>query len=1574
MQRSIRFTILCITLILVAAMTGKTAFAAQTPGAMDTKLNSSLRFLRDLRQQTAAVKEKLPAAERAVIEQDFVVTSVKYNHVLTGSEITELERLGLSFYRFGGEIARTGTIYPVRIPWPMLETTAGRPEVLRIESSWNPMIRSPLNVSRHEIGADVTWNYTDPSSNQLTGTGMRIADFDTGIDVFHPSFFFPDGDTLDWIDDDLSGTFTPGSDYVDLNDNGTAEAGELLDYVDGWIYDPAGVFGPGTPSNNGNGYQAYWDWLYNDANGNGSRDFGTGAGYTESDPTFGELYFITLDENGNGRLDTGERLVALGTSKVVSTMNSGEVERQRGIDIIDSDEDTNGHGTAVSGILAGGVTGRHLFNGIAPDAELLMGYRFSGVSTSVLIPWARSWGADVMLHEYASWTWHYLDGSSLEEQLITTENATIIQVNAAGNLNAKDKVALLDVPGSSSRVLGLTVPASYGGSSILRYYTTILWRTNQSDLAFQLETPQGGMTWLTGGVIYVDGYYTWSDVSTSTKGTAKLDLYVANGSNPSVYGGWLLTIHNSTGSSIEVTGTISDHLSSWSGGATFSNYTTEQRTVTWPATADSSFVTASYSTRGWESYSGPGGGSIDPGEISSFSGRGARIDGHQVLDIASPGNYDVYSTLTHQGGSSYPLGSYDIFGGTSAAAPHTAGAAALVQQAFPAASMAQVAYRMTSTAATDAYTGFVYNNTWGWGKLRILAATTGIDASITVDSPNGGEVWEVGYDHSITWTTGGTTAPDSFSIFLSIDGGFSYPDTIVTGITGTSSYLWTVPNIPVVTTRVKVAAYSGGQVCAFDASDADFTIKGRYRYVSPSGGNIHPYTLPEWAAHTIEAAVDAADPDDTVQVATATYTEFVLVESPLYLLGGWDSTFTVRDPDTYVTTIKSSGGIVSFMNIGGGACGIEGFTLENGTGQSASLPLPGTYGGGIFSYSSSPVIRDNTFTNCGATTVMNFSGGGAIACYDGDVTIEDNSITGAEAQSGGGIYLYQCSATINGNRIEGSAPHAEFTGTKAGGGIYALHATVSLEDNVITDNDGYNQGGGIYLRLCTATVTGDSILLHDCLDTGGGIHSDHSSLEIDRAVILENTAVGGGGGINHRAENLGIENSIVALNESSLFGGGIYADSVWGEISNNTVDRNYGTFGGGNVFIVSVVSLVMKNNLITYGLKYGFQANSLTNLTYQYNNCFGNFPDDVFGVTPDTTNTSRNPHYADTTALDYHLLVHSGGIDTGDPAGAGDPDGSRADQGAFGGPGAVMAAPEYIQNLSASAVNDTTIRLTWDSQLPGGLDYYAIYGDTADGFLPSDTVFVGSTTPAQNTFDHTPVSGCWYYRVSAVNLSGYGGGYSNQAGDCSAGPDTIPPTVTVAYPNGGEVFEPGDTINIQWIATDNRGVDSVSIYYSDDGGGGYSLIAGGEPNDSLYQWVAPAVESDSCLVRVVAYDPSLLTGEDVSDSLFTIKSVTGDGDETPRYVYRLGQNYPNPFNPVTRISFSIGSDCHVSLRIYDVAGRLVRTLVDERRDAGNHVEIWHGRDGSGRNVASGIYFYSLAAGPFRETKKMVLLR
>lgn len=92
--------------------------------------------------------------------------------------------------------------------------------------------------------------------------------------------------------------------------------------------------------------------------------------------------------------------------------------------------------------------------------------------------------------------------------------------------------------------------------------------------------------------------------------------------------------------------------------------------------------------------------------------------------------------------------------------------------------------------------------------------------------------------------------------------------------------------------------------------------------------------------------------------------------------------------------------------------------------------------------------------------------------------------------------------------------------------------------------------------------------------------------------------------------------------------------------------------------------------------------------------------------------------------------------------------------------------------------------------------------------------------------------------------------------------------------------------------------------------------------------------------------------------------------------FALNQNAPNPFNPATAISYSVpdGASLAVNLTVFDIRGKLVRTLVSEVKNAGTYTVFWDGTNESGTKVSSGVYFYRMKAGSFVQTRKMVLLK
>jgi len=90
--------------------------------------------------------------------------------------------------------------------------------------------------------------------------------------------------------------------------------------------------------------------------------------------------------------------------------------------------------------------------------------------------------------------------------------------------------------------------------------------------------------------------------------------------------------------------------------------------------------------------------------------------------------------------------------------------------------------------------------------------------------------------------------------------------------------------------------------------------------------------------------------------------------------------------------------------------------------------------------------------------------------------------------------------------------------------------------------------------------------------------------------------------------------------------------------------------------------------------------------------------------------------------------------------------------------------------------------------------------------------------------------------------------------------------------------------------------------------------------------------------------------------------------------FELKQNFPNPFNPVTMISFNLPQSQYVLLRIFNIKGQVIRTLVDEHLPVGNYNIIWNGTDEASREVASGIYFYQIKTDKFKSSCKMTLIR
>jgi len=202
--------------------------------------------------------------------------------------------------------------------------------------------------------------------------------------------------------------------------------------------------------------------------------------------------------------------------------------------------------------------------------------------------------------------------------------------------------------------------------------------------------------------------------------------------------------------------------------------------------------------------------------------------------------------------------------------------------------------------------------------------------------------------------------------------------------------------------------------------------------------------------------------------------------------------------------------------------------------------------------------------------------------------------------------------------------------------------------------------------------------------------------------------------------------------------------------------------------------------------------------------------------------------------------------------------------------------------------------------------------------------------------------------------------------------DVTPPTVTVLSPNGGETVVQGASVNLDWTASDNVGVDAVDLYLSRDDGATWESIATDLANTGSYAWTSTGPLTQLARLKVVARDYHVQTGEDASDAAWAISDATGVEPVIP-VVFAFDLASANPSRGTSRIRYALPRDQHVRLAIMDVRGRVVAVLKNDDEVAGTHEVAWEGRTGGG-TAPAGIYFVSFQSEEWSAQRRIVRLR
>ena len=198
----------------------------------------------------------------------------------------------------------------------------------------------------------------------------------------------------------------------------------------------------------------------------------------------------------------------------------------------------------------------------------------------------------------------------------------------------------------------------------------------------------------------------------------------------------------------------------------------------------------------------------------------------------------------------------------------------------------------------------------------------------------------------------------------------------------------------------------------------------------------------------------------------------------------------------------------------------------------------------------------------------------------------------------------------------------------------------------------------------------------------------------------------------------------------------------------------------------------------------------------------------------------------------------------------------------------------------------------------------------------------------------------------------------------------------------GEVIDTSESFSFSWYATE----DSLFMI-DDEDDDPQNIFSPYEFNDdtlifSMVVPLCPLEVIEDCLESLSEDDELLGDLQNVSDAYLNIKlflipvntvKIIENKDIIPQLI-KLYQNYPNPFNPVTSLRYDLPEDGLVNITVYDMMGRIVKTLVNSSQTAGYKSIRWNATNDRNEPVSAGLYLYTIQAGEFRQTKKMVLLK
>ena len=711
-------------------------------------------------------------------------------------------------------------------------------------------------------------------------------------------------------------------------------------------------------------------------------------------------------------------------------------------------------------------------------------------------------------------------------------------------------------------------------------------------------------------------------------------------------------------------------------------------------------------------------------------------------------------------------------------------------------------------------------------------------------------------------------------------------------------------------------------------------------YVATTGNNTHsgsedyPFAT---IAHALSFVKNTGDPT-TIHVAAGTYSTNttgeifpIVIPDNVHIIGeNRESTILDADADATdeaaVVIIKEVED-VTFKN----------FTLANGYTEGH-----GCIGGGgllvtsdnMFDISEAPVVSTPIIENLIIENSWSHNGGGiSFFLVDGPVLSNIIVRNNESTFHGGGIFVYVSNVVmsdliVTGNRNYGN-PNLFNVGH--GGGIMSVASGVDITNLLLTNNLSVTMGGGIFHMGNSMnntsgfpgfTINGGLISDNEGYFGGGMSFYDGADPVLDNVEIRDNFGENAGGGVHMDGANPFFNNCIIKGNMSPQGGGVFVYGSSYPRIENSTLQENDSEEGGAIYYKQGTGGLIRNslifNNTSTYegGISIASGDVSIINCT----------------ITGNTATTDGGVVTWGGNAIIANSII-------------------------WGNQPNSLAAYDGYDNSDIDLMYSNTSDAGWDGDQNININPLFMNPATSDYTLQENSPCIDAGTAELTT--HFP------------SLSSSIPGFSNITDYTGEAPDmgAFEVALTVEPPSSITSTPLVASIMLLWTNVSTSYTYKIEKSINEDFSTPVQVIFV-DQNSYLDNDVQPGVEY---FYRITSlYGDSHSVPSQVISAMISVMDVI-ESDNIPNS-YSLKQNYPNPFNPITTLKYGLPEDSFVSIIIYNLKGNVINELVNTKQSSGFHSISWNATNNLGQPVSAGMYIYTIQAGNFRETRKMILLK